>query len=196
MIMQSIRVFLAVQVPDSVRRAIDGAADPLRARLPRVRWVRPELWHFTLIFLGERPPDEVRQVEQVAAAACSGVSPFALDVQGTGVFPNPLRPRVLWIGADTGADELGALREKLRHALRESGIAVPDESFNAHLTVGRVRDDTTPEARRTIGSLWGDLRLPELPAIRVSEACLVRSDLGPGGSRYTTLATLRLAGDG
>ena len=77
---QSIRVFLAVAVPDYVRAAMDSAAAPLRARLPRVRWVRPDLWHFTLIFLGERAPAEVSRVERVASEVCRTTRAFQLAV--------------------------------------------------------------------------------------------------------------------
>lgn len=190
---QSIRVFLAVPVPDAVRAAIDAAVEPLRARLPRVRWVRSELWHFTLIFLGERPPAEVGIVENVATEVCLRVRPFRLAVKGSGCFPGAARPRVLWVGLGPGLDSLTGLRGSLQGALREHGVAVPDEAFSAHLTVGRVRDDTTGEARAAIGPLWSSLPLPSLPPFEVREAHLMRSDLGAGGPRYTPIATFSLA---
>jgi 2'-5' RNA ligase len=189
---QSIRVFLAVPVPDSIRASIDSAAAPVRARLPRVRWVRSDLWHFTLIFLGERPPAEVGSVERVATEVCRGTRAFRLAVQGTGCFPGAARPRVLWVGAGSGVDELAGLRDGLYRALRRDGISLPNESFSAHLTVGRVRDNTSPEERAAIGSLWSSLRIPALPAFDLREARLMRSDLGPGGPRYTALATFPL----
>jgi 2'-5' RNA ligase len=189
---QSIRVFLAVPVPDSVRASIDSAAAPLRARLPRVRWVRADLWHFTLIFLGERPPAEVRHVERVATEVCRGTRAFQFGVQGTGCFPGAARPRVLWVGAGSGVDDLAGLRDGLYGALRADGIPVPNESFSAHLTVGRVRDDTSSEERSAIGALWSSLKISVLPAFDLREARLMRSDLGPGGPRYTPLATFPL----
>jgi 2'-5' RNA ligase len=189
---QSIRVFLAVPVPDSVRAAIDTASAPVRARLPRVRWVRAQLWHFTLIFLGERPPAEVSAVEGVATEVCRGVRAFRLAVEGTGCFPSPARPRVLWVGAGSGVGGLAGLRDSLHGALRERGVVVPNESFSAHLTVGRVRDEATREERAAIGTLWSSLTMPPISPFEVREACLMRSDLGPAGPRYTPLATFRL----
>jgi 2'-5' RNA ligase len=189
----SIRIFLAVAVPDDVRAAIDTAIAPLRDRHPRVRWVRPELWHFTLIFLGERTPTEVAVVEGVATAVCRGADPYLLEVRGSGSFPNAVRPRVLWIGAGTGVDALAGLRDRLFVALRDGGVSMPNEKFSAHLTVARVRDDTTPEGRAEVGRLWSTMIVPPLAPFEVRAAHLMRSDLSPSGPRYTSLAAFSLA---
>ena len=189
----SIRVFLAVAVPDDIRAAIDTVVAPLRGRLPRVRWVRSELWHFTLIFLGERPQVEIDRVREMARAVCSGASPFSMAMKGTGCFPGAGRPRVLWAGAGSGLDALAGLRARIHSALRDSGISMPNESFSAHLTVGRVRDDTAPEGRSEIGRLWAAMPLPSLAPFDVHEVQLMRSDLGPAGPRYTSLAAFPLS---
>ena len=189
----SIRVFLAVAVPNDIRAAIDTIVAPLRGQLPRVRWVRSELWHFTLIFLGERPQAEVACVQDMATGACREVSRFSLAVEGAGCFPGAERPRVLWVGAGSGLDALAGLRTRIYGALRDGGISMPNESFSAHLTVGRVRDDTAAEGRSEIGRLWAATALPSLAPFDVHEVHLMRSDLGPAGPRYTSLAAFPLS---
>jgi 2'-5' RNA ligase len=191
----SIRVFLAVAVPDDIRAAINAVVAPLRGQLPRVRWVHSELWHFTLIFLGERPQAEVARVMDMAATECRGASPFSLAVEGTGCFPGAGRPRVLWAGAGSGLDALAGLRTRIHGALRDGGISMPNESFSAHLTVGRVRDDTAPEGRSEIGRLWTATAIPPLTPFDVQEVHLMRSDLGPAGPRYTSLEAFPLSAE-
>ncbi len=186
-------MFLAVSIREDIRAAVDAVVAPLRVRFPSVRWVSPELWHLTLIFLGERLPAEVGIVKGLATAVCRDVNRFSLTIEGAGCFPAPARPRVLWVGAGSGVEALAGLRGHLHAALNRGGISMPSESFSAHLTIGRVRDGTSPDARAEIGRLWTATTVPRLAPVEVCAVQLLQSDLGPGGPRYTTLAACSLA---
>ena len=47
------RSFVAIELPDAVRRQLEGTVAALRRELPPARWVRLENAHLTLKFLGE-----------------------------------------------------------------------------------------------------------------------------------------------
>src|SRR5579871_841272 len=83
----SLRLFLAIDLPDAVRSGLDAAAAPARARGTGVRWVRTESLHLTLVFLGERPARQVDAIAARVAAVCAAQTPFALRVEGMGCFP-------------------------------------------------------------------------------------------------------------
>jgi 2'-5' RNA ligase len=162
--------------------------------MPLVRWVRADLWHLTLVFLAERPTALVPGICDLVASVCRDEPPFALRIDGIGCFPNGTRPRVLWLGVGPGSDALQSLHRNVLGALQSGGIEIADERFSAHLTVGRVRDDAGTEARGEIGRRWAALSIPPLPLFDATELHLMRSDLGTGGPRYTSMAALPLAG--
>ena len=47
------RLFIALEIPAETRQQLDESSRALRHELPSARWVRHELMHLTLVFLGE-----------------------------------------------------------------------------------------------------------------------------------------------
>jgi 2'-5' RNA ligase len=188
----SLRLFLAVLLPDEVRAQLDRALAPLTPDGREVRWVARDLWHLTLVFLGERPATQVPAI-LAAARAATIVAPFTLQLGGAGAFPSPARPRVLWVGVATGADRLLGLQRAVQASLVAGGLAEPESRFSAHLTVGRLRDHVAPARLAAVGAQWSAQQLPALPPFTVHAVTLMQSVLGPGGPRYTALHAIPLA---
>ena len=188
----SLRLFLAVLLPDEVRVLLDRALAPLTGDGRAVRWVTSDLWHLTLVFLGQRPATQVPQILEAVRAATS-TSAFTLQLGGTGSFPAPARPRVLWVGVTTGAGPLLTLQRAVQASLVGTGLAEPDTRFSAHLTVGRVRDHVAPPNLAAIGARWSAQTLPVLSPFPVRSIALMQSVLGRGGPHYTVLHTVPLA---
>ncbi len=187
-----VRLFLAINLPDAVRAALDGATAGLRSAVQGVRWVRAETLHVNLVFLGERPLSQVDALAAAAGAAGAQVSPFIMEVAGLGCFPSAARPRVLWAGITAGREQVAALQRLVLAVLVQQGLAAADDRFDPHVTFGRVRDTVAPGQRAAIGKQWAALVLPPLPAVRVDMVHLMRSELGPGGARYAPLCVLPL----
>jgi 2'-5' RNA ligase len=93
-----------------------------------------------------------------------------------------------------GSDALATLQRHVCAALKDGGLEVADERFNAHLTIGRVRDEAGADVRAEIGRRWATTAVPRLPLYDVHEFHLMRSDLSPSGPRYTSLAAMPLLG--
>jgi 2'-5' RNA ligase len=189
----TLRLFLALDLPEAVRSSLDAAAAPARALGTKVRWVRAESLHLTLVFLGERPAAQVDAISTRVGAVCGAHAPFALRVAGMGCFPSPSRPRVLWAGLAGEIDALKALQRGVLDALVRAGLATPDARFDPHLTLGRVRDEVQPGPRSTLGRAWVALPSPVLPPIAVRACHLMRSELGRGGALYTAVRTFPLS---
>jgi len=186
------RVFLAVEVPAAVR---DALTEPLRALEPLQEVVRAnpvERMHLTLHFLGHLPAPDVERLEPVLAPAVLRHQRFQLTAQGVGAFPGIGRPQVLWAGiSGPELSRLTALQTDLGGVLRASGLPV-DDRFHPHLTLARVRRPPRGEERtllRDWSARWQAISFGDLP---VDEVALMRSQLGAGPPRYTTLATFPL----
>src|SRR3989442_13064809 len=95
---RAVRLFVALNLPDRVRRALWDAAAPVRdLRLP-VRWVSPEGIHLTLKFLGEVAGEQEPELRAALTRAARGGAGAPLAVHGFGAFPDYPRPRVIWAG--------------------------------------------------------------------------------------------------
>jgi 2'-5' RNA ligase len=186
------RVFLAIEVPGAVREALTGPLNALQPLHEPIRINPIDRMHLTLHFLGHLPRSDVEQLPAALAPVVARQQRFRLAVEGVGAFPDIRRPRVVWAGI-AGADlpKLIALQAELGKALRTAGLSVEDR-FNAHLTLGRVRRPMrAPErvALREWATQWETASFGEVP---VEHVRLMRSQLGAGPPRYTTLATFDL----
>ena len=180
------RLFVAVEVPAPVRAGVGDVVTSLRAEAPQLKWVDPDKYHLTLVFLGRVSAEQVDAVRAAVRSACSGVWPFRMSLTGElGTF----RSGVLWAGLEASA-ELAALAAALTAGL--GGVVDlrdGDRPFRAHLTLARA-----PKGARVPRSLT-ERRVPTA-AWTVAEVVLMESQLSPAGARYTPDTVAGLGGSG
>jgi len=182
-----VRLFVAVDLPEAMRRGIADWLEAERGRLPRASWVRPENLHLTLAFLGDVESGQLSGLERALAGGVGRHAAFAAATGPLGGFPERGPLRVIWIGLEPEA-ELGELAASTRRALDAAGVAFDAKPFRAHVTLARARAPWPASWReRLAGSA------PPRQCLRVDSVSLVESELGPGGARYRTLAEISLA---
>ena len=188
------RVFAALELPPDLCQTLTGVMAGFRASLPQgcVRWVRVEGIHLTLKFYGEVKPDRLPDIQASLVRAAEKAALVSLAIEGLGIFPNPIQPRVIWTGM-TG--DLGALRV-LHKAVEEGAAALgfmPDtREFSPHLTLGRVNGKLRPADRQKLAEFPAQARVARLGEFMADTLSLMRSELRPGGSVYTRLFAARL----
>lgn len=180
-----IRSFLALSLPTEMRGVIEGVLPDLCEASRDVKWVRPGSVHLTVVFLGSMPEETLAGVKQAAAAACTGFAPFRLAVKGTGFFPNPRRPRVVWLGLEGEIERMGALRNALQDHLAPFGIQRETRPFRPHLTLGRFRKHG--RMSRSLEEAMARHQDVSSPNCELSELVLFKSDLRPTGAVHTAL---------
>src|SRR3989338_4134637 len=114
------RTFIAIDIPNGIRRHITALIETLQPATASVRWVRPEGMHLTLKFLGELPPAKVEAVK-TALASVRLPAPLRIQIRGAGYFPNEHSPRVIWLGM-YGGTELASLAYRVEETLSPLGI--------------------------------------------------------------------------
>ncbi|MFC1511768.1 RNA 2',3'-cyclic phosphodiesterase [Candidatus Latescibacterota bacterium] len=174
------RTFIAVELPDNIRRTIAGYIELLRGVIPQVKWVAPENLHLTMKFLGEVPEKRLDSIKECASQVVEGFSPFTVELEHVGFFPNSHHPQVIWIGSSDGVDQLLELYQKFEDCLESSGFDRDAKTFSPHLTVGQVKR----HARVTIPP-----GIPEFEGetFEVNGISVIMSTLTPQGPLYTTL---------
>lgn len=188
------RLFWAIPLPDDVHEAIARLQGELARRVPRdsVRWTPPHNVHLTLVFLGNRPRDEVAELVARVKETLAGVPPFHMELEAIGVFPNWRRPRVVWLGVGGNLDGLSRAQAAVARAMTLMGWKPEKRPFTPHLTIGRVRKglDNTTLAR--LGEVVRRVKVDPFGAHHVREIVLFRSDLRPTGAVYTPVGRVIL----
>lgn len=184
------RLFVAINVPSSVRSGIWETAAPLRDGGYPVKWVGRDGIHLTLKFLGEVEPARLERVEGELTAAILGTKQFPLPICGFGAFPTPARPRVVWVGCE-GIAPLEILQHEVELAMQRSGFPAEARPFRPHLTLGRVKRGARSASLAGLGAELERLEFTAEPL--VASVDLMQSRLSPGGARYERLHAVELA---
>src|SRR6267143_963614 len=182
------RLFVALEIPSTVRENFAALLKSLRAISPQTRWVRPENLHVTLKFIGEVPDTKLAAIRSALAGARSD-QPVTLDFRGLGFFPNEKHPRVFWAGIEASPN-LKGLAADIDKATEKLGIPVEKRPFAPHLTLARFEPPQLPDKLRTTiqENLAGDFG-----SLRTSEFHLIESKLKASGAEYTTVESFRFA---
>jgi 2'-5' RNA ligase len=183
------RLFIAVNIPPAIRGAIYADAEPLRMATGAVRWVSPSNLHATLKFLGEQDESLVVPLREAIESVAARHASVAVETTDIGAFPNFRRPRVVWLGM-TGERALQSLAGDIDRALTPLGIPAETRAFQAHLTLGRVKSELRPEDATKLAVAAKACRGAREFAVQTVD--LMRSELGPGGSRYAVVAAVPL----
>lgn len=187
------RLFIAIPIPRDVRAKIEDAQAQLRRALPdsHVRWTRPEQFHLTLKFLGDVEAGRLEALADATREACRGFTPLRLRAGDVGCFPDPRRPRVLWVGVRDETEQLLRLQAAVDLASRPFVAEEKEEHFSSHVTLARFKG-IRPADAKALGDAASSLKDKPLGEWLACEVEIIRSRLSSAGARHETLLALRL----
>ena len=149
----------------------------------RISWVKPELFHVTLRFLGDTPVKKIGEIRRRLGEETHLPDPTELVLEGLRSFGPAKKPRVIWTGFKDGV-LFPALRQQVDRVLEQCGIPAEENPFRAHLTLGRVR------GLKKLNTFYANLERLS-PGLRepvfLDRMVFYRSELGQGGPRYSIL---------
>lgn len=177
------RAFIAIDLPDTVRRSLEEAVASFQKSGADVRWISGPNFHLTLKFLGEIEESDTPKIQAHLDEVSLQFKTFQFTVCGLGAFPDFKRPQVFWAGV---AETERAL-ERLAEALGN------DRDFHAHVTLGRVRSRKNLEALMKIikVSSWKDGEKGFV--VPVGHLSFYKSTLTPQGSIYEIISEHRFS---
>jgi len=214
--MFAMRLFVALDIDETIRERITRFLDAVEDFAPDARWVRPESLHVTLKFIGEI--DELKLTDVKKTLSMVRAAAVTLHFSCTGFFPTPKRARVFWIGitSDEKLTSLARAVDESLHSLPELEIERETREFSPHLTLARGKPARCTSASRKSGTqqLSGspqrlahdrpndkfgllqeklaNMSSPGFGAMTAHEFFLYQSKLSPSGSRYTKLERFSL----
>jgi len=191
--METVRAFVAVELTENVRRDLGGLQAELKKMgLGNLKWVSPEGIHLTLKFLGDVERKCLPDTVKVLDGLSSGFYPFAIGIKGLGAFPGLSRARVIWVGLTGELGRLQMLAEAVEKGLTGLGFEPEKRPFSPHLTLARVRPETTCQEQKALAEVLGSYRFNLSSHIKVNGLDLMQSTLTPQGAIYNRLHRSRL----
>ncbi|PEN15228.1 RNA 2',3'-cyclic phosphodiesterase [Longibacter salinarum] len=185
------RLFVALDLPDVLRKACSEQADALRSPFEEreidVRWTDPATYHLTLRFIGDCDQEQARGYRE----ALNSVDAPAADVRpfGLRVLPSRLSPRVVMIGAEQ-TPSIADVYTTVSEQLEAAGLDEADKTFRPHITIGRLQD-AEPEAVHHALRAANNV---DLPSVSISKVTLFQSHLESDGARHEVVDTFALNG--
>lgn len=180
--MRDLRLFLAIDVPNSVREKITEAQRFYKALNLDAAWVKPANMHLTVKFLGDTPPDLIPAIKDRMAEITKPLPPFSITLGKVGVFPNVSRPRVLWIGLEDREGHLDSLKIRVEKEMVSLGFPLDNNKPVHHLTLGRIKSGKN---NKGLKKALQSAQPIEMDPFEVSSVQLIKSELTPEGSIYT-----------
>jgi len=171
------RLFLAVNLQDSLKGYISGVINKIKKEEQGIRFVSSSQMHLTLKFLGDVSP----QSKDVIVEKLNEVSfdHFSLKLSAAGAFPDANDARVLWIGVEP-KEQIVQLQKGIDNSLKQ--FFPLEKDYVPHITIGRV---SFLKNKETISHFLNQKIEPLL--FNVEEFFLVQSNLSSKGPEYRDL---------
>lgn len=186
--MHFLRLFIALETPPVIIPQIAAIRDRLKASNADVKWEPDEKLHATLKFLGKTDEGLLPEIVSYIRGVCETKPSLLMKYKGVGCFPNQHSPKVVWIGMEDVSGKLGALQGEIESALAQLEFRPEERKFHAHVTLGRVKSD---RGVRGLLRMMESITFESQP-VEIHEVGLIKSDLKPDGSVYTTLKRIPL----
>jgi len=184
-----VRLFVALDLPDAVRRALAELIANLKPKSRGARWVQPENLHITLKFIGHVANEKLSPI-QSELSSIPTAQPIELHFRGMGFFPNERHPRAFWCGV-AGSPNLAELAADIDRALVPLGIEAETRPFTPHLTLARFKSD---EGVREMVHAANDMKSTDFGAATETNFHLYESLLKSTGAQYNRVASFLFVG--
>lgn len=180
------RAFLAIEIPEDLKRYLRRASDHMAGRVKGIRWVREEGMHVTLRFLGEIDGETSGRIREGISFIGASYSPFTACIGSIDAFPGRKRARVVVVGLEEGAETIKSIFADVERGLSDLGIEPEGRGYTPHITLGRAR---TPAPL-----LDKDIEALERKRFPVDRVILFESTLTREGAIYTPRWDIKLGG--
>jgi 2'-5' RNA ligase len=174
------RLFFALPIPKDAVRKIEKYIAPFKADplFSTAKWVTPENYHLTLLFLGEIGDNLIPEVRQLARAVFNQMTPFQLVLNKVLLFPPVENAHMVWLRGpqNLSFEEAKSQLNRFLFPCLADKEKDTDEPI-PHLTLCRLKD---PVAKKAI--TFPPLLLDRL---EINECHLYESTLTPSGPVYT-----------
>lgn len=132
------KLFLAFPLPDPVRQSLLEASENLLTTIKRqgVRFVRPEKWHATALYIGDvEKVEELQEELRQFFSKTKGIATLPIKMKSFGGFPGLHRPKVVFAEIEANFQEF---YWELATKFETWCTTPPNPEWSGHVTLARV----------------------------------------------------------
>jgi len=177
------RLFIAVDVVLSEKFRTLTQQIQFDLRNDNIVWVKSNLQHLTLRFLGETPEPKIEPLANILTNVVATTQHFELQLDKMGVFGSKHAPETLWYGFSEFS-QFRNLFEKLEKEILSLGFYENYGNFVPHITVGRIKKVDNKNR------FWETFKKQQpqfSQTIPITHLKLIQSKLNNKGPKYKTL---------
>lgn len=174
------RLFAAFLLDESVRAELARVSGRLAKACNGVRWIPADQLHVTVKFLGDVPDRDVAHVIRAMESGAARASAFAMEFHVCGCFPPRGPVRIVWAGGPEPSTEMAQAANEICGSLEALGFASESRAWSPHVTLGRVKSDSSNGRIRAIADAY---RFDPLRQ-QVTRVSMMQSTLSPRGPTY------------
>ena len=179
-----IRSFISLDLPLSLRHELSGHARLIAGQDKRqkIRWLHPENYHLTLVFLGDVESAKISTLEITLERKLETTKAVLLTISAITPFPFS-RPRIA-AALFEHTTEMLRLQSDVTNCVRKCGITLERHRFVPHVTLGRLKTS----AGKTV-----DFKVRNILLSGISDSVtLFQSELTPDGAIHSALVEIPL----
>lgn len=148
------------------------------------KWTLPQNLHITLQFIGNVDRETLADLLKTTQEVANSFRPFKITYKGLGVFPHLRKPRILWVGVDSGSAPLKRLAKTVEIANKRVKNIRPDtKPFHPHVTICRMKRVDERKLRFFMRKYQNFIFGEEI----VNKIAVIKSTLTPEGPIYSPI---------
>jgi len=189
------RFFLALTLPRPAVAALERADTAFLASAPTwagEKWVRADLLHVTLEFLGPVDESEVEDLVARLRGAATGLGAFDVALDDVVAVPSRRHATMLWATVLDVEGAISGLRDRLLNAI--PAPECPQRPYRPHVTLVRARRPrpAPPIALEAAARSMADVGKKADGIVSVHSVTLFSSTLTASGPEYREIAVIAL----
>jgi len=187
------RLFLAINIPEDIRKKIAKQRDALESLIPGARFISgddvhitpSDNFHLTLVFLGYQEDEAVLPIIKSMEDIVSEIEPPEIILDDISYGPPKGTPRMIWLnGTKETSKSLSSIKIALEDELIKNKVRfkLENREFNSHITLARFTEIPKGELPE-IGKEFKKLDWFFMP----ESIDLMESQLSRSGAKYEIL---------
>ncbi len=174
------RLFVAIGFEEELCQKLEKEVKKVKINLDKAeigyKWVPPENYHVTTVFLGNMNAEEKARITEKLNSILDQLEPFELFISGVDAFSSEREARLVYCGVQNKKD----LRQLVGRTREVLGLAA-DEEYSPHLTIARLRNNAN------IKDIISPVRRKDFFKVKVTEMRLYKSFLNGSYPVYKVL---------
>lgn len=135
------RLFISLNLPEDIKETISRELEKIRYGFTDdVRFMDPEQWHITLLFLGPQEDEAIGRILKAMKTTAGNFDEPVIEFSDISYGPKKGAPRMIWLnGSVKSSKSLQDLKDDLENSLVDNGVVFGREhrQFAIHITLAR-----------------------------------------------------------